>query len=90
MEIEQATKLLALAVDAIMEIDGVLHIEARGKAIEVHVMKNVFDSMDGDVVVGREPNDIYHAQLRKEVNGITFFALVSAKEFSELYPNYGK
>jgi len=94
MKIEQAAILLELARKAMLDIDGVYSINVpilRDECrFEVHVIENIFNSLNGDVVVNHEPKDIYSAQLSKNVNGITFVKLVAAKEFAELYPNYSK
>ena len=89
MKIEQAAMLLNLAKHAMLDVEGVYSIQTTlmGKSeFIVHVTKDVFNSIDGDITVAYEPEGILYARLDKKVNGITFFMLMEGKEFDQLYP----
>lgn len=92
MKIEQMASHLSLAVNAMMGMEGVISVatSAGVDKVQVHVVKSVFDSIPATTLPGYAPCGEYSGQIKKEVNGINFFTLVTDKEFAELYPNYLK
>lgn len=90
MKIEQMASHLSLAMDAMIGIDGILRIysdsSTEGNTI-AQVTEDFFVArfkIDEIEVSNRENSD-FPIEVRANLNGITFFAILTDKELAELY-----
>ena len=90
MELDKIASHLALAMDAMIGIDGILRINSdsstEGKT-RVQVSEDFFTArfkVDEIEMINRD-NLKYPIEARADLNGITFFAILMDKEFAELY-----
>lgn len=93
MKIEQAASCLALAMKDMVDIDGVISISGNGTSKEgtkVHLNAELFKSLFETAEIVNRSSLECPIEVRKSLNGVMFFALLSNSERDELYPDICK